>query len=42
MGQLAGYLRMKVDGFVPAQFNEVKGQPFKVNELVEYFNSLIK
>lgn len=42
MGQLAGYLRMKVDGFVPAQFNEVKGQPFKVNELVEYFNSLIQ
>lgn len=42
MGQLAGYLRMKVDGFAPAQFNEVKGQPFKVNELVEYFNSLIK
>ena len=42
MGQLAGYLRMKVEGFVPAQFNEVKGQPFKVNELVEYFNSLIK
>ena len=42
MGQLAGYLRMKVDGFVPAQYNEVKGQPFKVNELVSAFNSLIK
>ena len=28
MGQFAGYLRMKVDGFVPYQFNQVKGQPF--------------
>ena len=41
MGQLAGWLRMKVDGFVPAQYNEVKGQPFKVAELVEAFNKLI-
>lgn len=24
LGQFAGYLRMKVDGFVPYQFNEVK------------------
>ncbi len=30
LGQFAGYLRMKVDGFVPYQFNEVKGQPFVV------------
>ncbi|MBR2253995.1 MAG: 2-oxoacid:acceptor oxidoreductase subunit alpha [Prevotella sp.] len=42
MGQLAGYLRMKVDNFVPAQFNQVKGQPFVVNELVEAFSALIK
>ena len=42
MGQLAGYLRMKIDGFVPEQFNQVKGQPFVVNELVEAFNALIK
>ena len=42
MGQLAAYLRMKVDGFVPAQFNQVKGQPFLVNELVEAFNTIIK
>ncbi|MCR4918965.1 MAG: 2-oxoacid:acceptor oxidoreductase subunit alpha [Prevotella sp.] len=35
MGQLAAYLRMKVDGFVPRQFNQVKGQPFVVNELVK-------
>ena len=41
MGQLAGYLRMKVDNFVPAQFNQVKGQPFVVNELVEAFNELL-
>ena len=42
MGQLAGWLRMKVDGFVPAQYNEVKGQPFVVNELVEAFTEIIK
>ena len=41
MGQLAGWLRMKIDGFVPAQYNEVKGQPFKVNELVAAFNKII-
>ena len=42
MGQLAGYLRMKVDNFVPAQFNQVKGQPFVVNELVEALNGILK
>lgn len=41
MGQLAGWLRMKVDGFVPLQFNQVKGQPFVVNELVEAFNQIM-
>ncbi len=41
MGQLAGWLRMKVDGFCPAQYNEVKGQPFKVSELVEAFTALV-
>lgn len=41
MGQLAGWLRMKIDGFCPAQYNEVKGQPFKVAELVEAFNTII-
>ena len=34
MGQLAAWLRMKVDGFVPLKFNQIKGQPFIVNELV--------
>lgn len=41
MGQLAAFLRMKVDGFVPYQFNQVKGQPFIVNELVEAFSQII-
>lgn len=35
LGQLAAYLRAKVDGFVPLQYNEVKGQPFVVSELTE-------
>ena len=42
MGQLAGYLRMKVDNFVPFQFNQVKGQPFVVEELVNAFEEIIK
>lgn len=42
MGQLAAYLRMKVDGFVPAQFNQVKGQPFVVEELVNAFEDILK
>ena len=42
MGQLASYLRMKVDNFVPFQFNQVKGQPFIVSELVDSFENLIK
>ena len=41
MGQLAAYLRMKVDGFVPEQFNQVKGQPFIVSELTQYFTELL-
>ncbi len=40
MGQLAAYLRSKVDGFVPEQFNQVKGQPFVVSELVEAFGRM--
>lgn len=42
LGQLAGYLRMKVDNFVPYQFNQVKGQPFVVTELVEAFEKILK
>ncbi|MBR6142367.1 MAG: 2-oxoacid:acceptor oxidoreductase subunit alpha [Bacteroidaceae bacterium] len=42
MGQLAAWLRMKVDGFVPQRFNQVKGQPFVVNELVEAFKQIMR
>ena len=41
MGQLAAFLRMKVNGFVPEQYNQVKGQPFVVNELVAAFNDIL-
>jgi 2-oxoglutarate ferredoxin oxidoreductase subunit alpha len=41
LGQFAGYLRMKVDGFNPYQYNEVKGQPFVVSELVAAFNEIL-
>jgi 2-oxoglutarate ferredoxin oxidoreductase subunit alpha len=41
MGQLAAYLRMKIDNFVPEQYNEVKGQPFSINELVKHFEGII-
>ena len=41
MGQLAAYLRMKVDNFTPNQFNQVKGQPFVVEELVNAFTEII-
>ncbi len=41
LGQLAAYLRSKVDGFVPLQYNEVKGQPFVVNELVKAMTPLL-
>lgn len=42
LGQFAGYLRMKVDNFAPYQFNQVKGQPFVVSELVKAFTKIIK
>lgn len=42
LGQLATFLRAKVDGFVPYQFNEVKGQPFVVAELTEAFKNIIE
>ncbi len=41
MGQLAGWLRMKVDNFCPLQYNEVKGQPFTVANLVQAFTNII-
>ena len=42
LGQLAAYLRSKVDGLVPYQFNQVKGQPFVVSELVNAFENILK
>ena len=42
MGQFAMYLRAKIDGFVPYQYNEVKGQPLVVTELVEAFKKIIE
>lgn len=42
LGQLAAYLRAKVDGFVPHQFNQVKGQPFVVSEIVEHVEALLE
>lgn len=41
LGQFAGYLRMKIDNFAPYQFNQVKGQPFVVEELVKAFTKII-
>ncbi len=42
MGQLAGYLRMKVEGVCLHQFNQVKGQPFVVQELVDAFTKIME
>ncbi len=42
LGQLAAYLRSRIEGFAPAQFNQVKGQPFVVSELVNAFEEIIK
>jgi len=41
-GQFAGYLRNKIPGFAPYQFNRVKGQPFRVARLVEEFTKLLE
>ncbi len=41
LGQLAAYLRANVDGFVPYRYNEVKGQPFAVAELVKAFENIL-
>jgi 2-oxoglutarate ferredoxin oxidoreductase subunit alpha len=42
LGQFAGYLRMKVPGLMIEQFNEVKGQPFIIQELVDAFTKLME
>ncbi|GHT54366.1 MFS transporter [Bacteroidia bacterium] len=42
LGQFAGYLRSKIGGFNPYQFNRVKGQPFIVARLVEEIIKIIE
>lgn len=42
LGQLAAFLRMSIDGFAPYQYNEVKGQPFEVDELCRKFTRIIE
>jgi 2-oxoglutarate ferredoxin oxidoreductase subunit alpha len=42
LGQFAGYLRMRVPGLMVNQFNEVKGQPFIIQELVDAFTKLME
>lgn len=42
LGQLAAWLRANVDGFVPKQYNQVKGQPFIIEELTKEFRSIIE
>ncbi|MDD4533873.1 MAG: 2-oxoacid:acceptor oxidoreductase subunit alpha [Prevotella sp.] len=41
LGQFAALLRIRINNFVPYQYNQVKGQPFVVNELVKGFESLL-
>ncbi len=42
LGQFAGFLRSKIGGFNPYQFNRVKGQPFIVARLVEEITKLME
>ena len=42
LGQLAGYLRMNIEGIHLYQFNQVKGQPFVVQELVDAFIKIME
>lgn len=41
-GQFASYLRGKIPGFTPYQFNRVKGQPFNVARLVEELTKIME
>ena len=41
MGQFAGYLRTRIDGIELQQYNEVKGQPFVVADLVKEFTKIM-
>ena len=42
LGQLAALLRIRINNFAPYQYNQVKGQPFVVSELVSTFEKLLK
>ena len=42
MGQFASYLRTKFEGIVLHQYNEVKGQPFEVEALVNAFTKVME
>jgi 2-oxoglutarate ferredoxin oxidoreductase subunit alpha len=39
-GQFAGFLRSKIGGFNPHQFNRIEGQPFNVAQLVEAIENI--
>lgn len=41
-GQFANYLRGKIPGFTPYQFNRIKGQPFNVARLIEEFTKIME
>ena len=42
LGQLAGYLQMRIPGFAPYRFNQVKGQPFVTRELIDAFTKILE
>ena len=41
-GQFAAYLRSKTEGLNIVQFNKIEGQPFQVNEIVEFIKQNTK
>ena len=41
LGQLAAFLRIRINNFAPYQYNQVKGQPFVVSELVAGFEQVM-
>jgi 2-oxoglutarate ferredoxin oxidoreductase subunit alpha len=41
LGQLAALLRVRINNFAPYQYNEVKGQPFVVSDLVRNFEKVL-
>lgn len=41
LGMFRAYLRIRVYGFTPYKYNEVKGQPFNTAELVRAFEEII-